>query len=599
MDFTAMSNDDLAAALTEKRQQASTIFALTEPTIEQVDEAEALVASIGEIEAEQAKRAQAVKDAADRFAAARATFSAEDAEPEADSEEDGEEDDESDDTAEIEAAVEDSDDTDQADEAETDEGETVTAAVNHTTSQTIKAGLAKPAARTSAASKVGSRAKRPAVKAAPPVTITAAADVPNVPAGAPLADLEAVARAVQSRVKGFAPFNKRAAEMARSASGGAPVLNKFGVASFGVDFAPEQVATAGNDYAAVKFAQDRHKEVITASMNGTEAPGGGGVLTAAGWCAPSENVYTWLADYVVDGLVTIPEVSAPRGGLNITTGPALAQDVYGGDNVDNFGFGGTEAEAIAGYTKTCETIVCPEFEDHRLDFVGYCWKIPFLTQAAYPELITDALRLSNVLYAHKLNRRFIGDLVAESTAVDATNKGFGSSQFDTLEALTIVAVKERRWWNLGENAMMEVKVPQWAREVFIFDMAKRSGLALSDMANEAKVNAHFAAHNLSVEYVSDYQDIHGSATPTVDWPNTMKALIYPVGTFVKAVEDVVNLSAVYDAASLTANEYTGVFFEQGVMTVKMGYRSHEVTVPVCTAGATGANIFECGPATSF
>lgn len=584
MDFSTMSNDDLTAALTERRDQATALFALSEPTIEQVNEAEALVASIGEIEGEQATRAAAVADAANRFAAARATFSAEDES-----------------TEEVEASVEteeapaeeEVEETEEVEEAPAEEaGESAPEALsasgtNHVTSQRVKAG--------SVARKVARKVKRPEVAATQPTTITAAADIPGFSMGARLNGLDEVTKALQSRVKGFAPFNARAAEMNHSASGGAPMLNKFGVASFGVQFDDSQTATSGQDYSATKAALARHKDVITASMNGTDIPGNEGALTAAGWCAPSENVYTWLADYVVDGLVTIPEVSAPRGGLNITTGPALAQTTYA--DVDNFGFGGTEAEAIAGtFNKTCETIVCPEFEDHRLDFTGYCWKIPILTEKAYPELVTDALRLTTVLYSHKMNRRFINDLSAGSTQVDATQAGLGSSQFDTLEALTIVAIKERRWWNLGENAVMEVKIPQWMKHVFIFDMSKRSGLALSDVANEAKVNAHFAAHNLAVEYVTDYQDIHGVATPTVAWPETVKALIYPSGTFVKAVEDVINLSAVYDAASLSQNEYTGVFFEQGVMTVKVGYRSHEVQVPICTNGATGAAAFQPCPA---
>ena len=117
---------------------------------------------------------------------------------------------------------------------------------------------------------------------------------------------------------------------------------------------------------------------------------------AAGWCAPSEVTYSYISDYVVDGILSLPEVSAPRGGLMMTTGPALAQGTFA--NVDNFGFTQTEAQAIAGTVKDCEVIECPTFTDHRLDAMGYCWKIPLLTQKAYPELIEDAMRLSGALY---------------------------------------------------------------------------------------------------------------------------------------------------------------------------------------------------------
>lgn len=623
MDFASMTNDALTAARADLRDKAKTLFALEDPTPEQADEAEALVASIGQAEAEQTARTEKAKDATDRFAAAKASFSLDDAdeasdeseveasedvaetdevdaadETDAEDEADADADVEADvevaaatETVEVEASKEDpfpedaedsADDTadaedDGADDAEDPKKEKAPA---------MTASLGTPA-KTSTASRVGQRTQRPAVEETKPVVITAAADIPGVPMGANLADLEAVARAAQSRVKGFPSFNASRAEATAEASGGAAVLHKFGVASFNVS--PETGTTAktvDHDYSAAQTARKNHIDRVAAGVQNALS---GKPLTAAGWCAPSPYVYNWIADYKVDGLVTVPEIDAPRGGLQITTGPALAQTTFA--NVDDFGFGGTEAQAIAGYVKECETIECPDFVDHRLDFTGYCWKIPILTEKAYPELVTDALRLSNVLYAHKMNKRFMAAMEAQSTAVNAA--GYGGTFTDTLEALTQVAVKERRWWNIGENALMEVKLPIAAREIFKFDMARRSGLALNDIATDQKVAAHFANHNLSVEYVNDWQEGAGAGAATPAWAATIKALIYPAGTFANAVEDVINLSAVYDAASLSANEYTGVFFEQGVMTVKLGYRSHVVTIPVCTAGVTGANNLAC------
>jgi hypothetical protein len=591
-EFAKMDNDALAASLAEARTEATALFALESPTIEQVNEAEAIVASIGRIETEQNARAAAVEDAAKRFAAAKQTFSTEpvndgveDSEEEAEEAEE-EESEEADDAEDAEA-----EDGSESDAGEGDSGEAVTtaAAVNHTTRQTIKAN---------AAAKVGSKVKRPAVASKQPVTITAAADVQGFSNGQVLSGMAEVAKAVQARVKGFAPFNLRAAQQTNEQSGGQPVLHKFGAAAFGVDFDSALTAAGGTEkeYDAANEAVKQHVQRVNASL-GLSGETPAAMAAAMAWCAPSEVVYNWIADYVVDGLLTLPEVNAPRGGLMMTEGPQLAQGTYddseiGLDGTEVFGFGGTEAEMEAGYVKTCETIECPEFVDHRLDFTGYCWKIPILTEKAFPELVADAMRLSDVLYAHKMNRRFIGDIVAASTAINATN-AFGAVQVDTLEALTQVAIKERRWWNLGSNAVMEVKLPQEALEIFKFDMARRSGLALNDIATEQKIAAHFANHKLAVEYISDFDQRYGSATPTADWPETIRAIMYPTGTFLRAVEDVINLSAVYDAASLSANEYTGVFFEQGVMTIKRGYRSHVIEVPVCTAGRTGANDLTC------
>lgn len=582
MDFSTMSNDDLAAALTEKRAKATEMFALTEVTPAQADEAEALMASIGEIEAEQARRAKVAKDAADKFASLRDKFAVNDGVE--DSEEDAEED------AEVEAEEDAEVDSEEDTEVEADAEADAEADGGEDGGDAVTTASADPAmgqrVKVSAARKVGRKVKRPAVAANRQVTITAANDVPNFAVGQPLNDMETVTKALLNRAKGFAPFNESAARAVRSASGGAEVLQKFGVASFGLNFDGALVASSSDkDYGAYQTALKEHRaalaESMEAALNGQPA-----TLSAAGWCAPSETVYSFIADYVVDGLLSMPEVNAPRGGINITTGPAHV--TYGETALNDFGFVQTEAQAEAGTVKTCETIECPEFEDHRLDAIGYCYKIPLLTQKAYPELITDALRLANVLYAHKVNRRLINDIVALSDDVDFS--GYGASLTDALEALSLVAMRERRKWNIGENAIMEVKAPLALREVFRADMSRRTGLALTDIATDQKIAAEFAARRLAVEYVADWQEI--SFTGNIVLPGSFDVLIYPSGTFVKAVEDVISLQAVYDAASLSVNEYTGVFFEQGILTAKVGYGSSKVTIPVNTAGETGAAIMQ-------
>jgi hypothetical protein len=573
--FSEMDNDALAASLTEAREEATSLFALTEPTIEQVNEAEALVASIGLIEAEQTTRATAVRDAAERFAAARDSFAVNDGVEdgnEGDEDAEGTEGAEGDESAEDEGGADGAadNDTEAGDEsAEGDDGGdagegdgVTTASANHTTSQRVKV---------SAASKVGRKTKRPAVSQTPKVVITAAADVPKFSTGQILDGMEEVTQALLNRTKGFAPFNAQSARAAASQSGGQPILHKYGVASFGIPIPDALSASAASeDYRTIKAA-------IKARMGG----GAEDALTAAGWCAPSENVYSFIADYVVDGLATVPEVGAPRGGINITTGPARSSQ---GAALDDFGWTQTETQAEAGEVKPCETIVCPDFVDHRLDAVGYCYKIPLLTQKAYPELITDALRFANVLYAHRMNRRVITDMVNLSDAV--TFSGYGSTFTDALEALSLIAVAERRRWNVGKNAIMEVKAPEFALEVYRADVSRRNGIA-KDSVSDGDIARHFADRRLVVEYVADWQEVSVESGHLV-LPGEFDVMMYPAGTFIKAVEDVVNLSAVYDAASLSVNEYTGVFFEQGYLLAKAGYGSSKVTIPINTAGEQGA-----------
>ena len=578
-DFATVDNDALAATLAEQRKAGDALFALTEPTISQVKDAIAIKTSVKAIEAERTARDEAVKAAAAEFAAARAEFAMDDEEQKIETSDEAEVEASADDEVEASEGGDEGDDEAEADEeseGEGDEGEAVVTA-SARDRQTVKAGAV--------ARKVGKATKRPVRLADKPVVITASGENIGFSMGEKMDGHADVAKAFIKKATSFPQFNKRAGQARLEATGGAPDVKPFDLAAFGVNFPEALVASGGEngEHNAVRNAISEHSKALTASIKASESGGSSlkDAMTAAGWCAPSEPVYTYLADYVVDGLLTLPQVNAPRGGLLTTTGPARSSQ---GTAASNFGFVQTEAQAIANTVKTLESIVCPTFTDNRLDAVGYGYTIPFLTQKAYPELVSDTLKFAGVLWAHKMNMRRINQILALSTT--KTFEGYGPSVTDSLEVLSLIALNERRKWNIGVNAIMEVKLPAIALEVFRADMSRRSGLALDDVATDQKINAHFAARGLAVEYLSDWAEIsYGS---DIVLPGSFPAVIYPSGTFVEAVEDVVNLSAFYDTASVTVNQYTGVFFEQGQTIIKVGYGATKLTIPVNTAGESGA-----------
>ena len=156
-------------------------------------------------------------------------------------------------------------------------------------------------------------------------------------------------------------------------------------------------------------------QVLLAAANERRLPGGslvasvaaresalanGQSLTAAGggWCAPSTTQYGLCAAETLDGIVEVAEVGETRGGINYTEGPDFV-DIYTGA-----GFSQTEAEAIAGETKDCVDISCPDFDEVRMDAVGICVRAPLLTRAAYPELIERWVNGTVVANAHEVWR---------------------------------------------------------------------------------------------------------------------------------------------------------------------------------------------------
>lgn len=550
-DIKELSLDDLNALADEKRTALAELFEVETPTNEQVEQAEALGADLDVIAAEVAERETAAQETADKFNALKEKFS------------DGPEDDEDDDSDDEDADEADSDDAEDA----ADEAAPVEAAVDEEEEDEEPKkkkvpAKAKGSVRTLAAKT--KRPKEPQVDVKKKISITAAADVPEIPTGAPLSDIDAVGVALVNRVKGFPqPHGTEGAG-----------LQKFGVASFRLDF-PEELTIKGHSEDLEVLTRASREDRLESEQ------GKGSLVAAGGWCAPSETLYDLCEGETLDGILSVPEVNVARGGIRYTSGPQFA-DFYGE------GFTQTEAQAIAGDTKDCYEIVCPAFTEVRMDAVGLCIKVPILTNAAYPELTRRVVSGSMVAHQHRVNASVISRMQTLSGAARVVT-GLGATVSDSLEALELVADQRRQTYRLGLSQAMEVVVPFWVKGSYRSDLARRQGVA-AEAISDAQITAHFAARNLQVSFVYDWQVLD----QTVEvYPATYNVLVYPAGTFIKGTTDVINLSAVYDAASLAVNVYTGVFFEQGLLVAKMCYGSDLVTLPICNSGAVGAAEFTC------
>ena len=109
----------------------------------------------------------------------------------------------------------------------------------------------------------------------------------------------------------------------------------------------------------------------------------------------------------MQGILDLPEISIPRGGIRWTQGPDF------GDIYTDCGFQFTEAEVIAETaTKTCCIVDCPPFDEIRADLIGLCVKAPLLTQATYPELVRRFMEGALVAHQHKVNKYIIDTIEA-------------------------------------------------------------------------------------------------------------------------------------------------------------------------------------------
>lgn len=405
-------------------------------------------------------------------------------------------------------------------------------------------------------------------------TITAAANVPDFGAGDVLADMSEVAKAFSSRVQGRSHSESSFTPGVRELS---PNFSRQGVARIKRDN-PTFAIKAGDDVEA-QFA------IINEAAKESRLEGGS-IIAAGGWCAPSDINYGFLELETTAGFVEIPEVTAKRGGIQFTKGPDL-MTIFGDANA---GFTQTEAQAEAGQTKPCYAIECPPWEEVRLDAVGFCVTAPLLTNAAYPELIRRTLNLIGIGHqrrksASTINR--IKGLISQSATLAAGAEGF-SGAVSVLTLVEVNAFRIRQSLAMDPNATIEGIAPYWLRASFRAELANSLGVVDRHRITDADVDSYFAARGIRLQYVYDNQML--TSANTANWtrlPETVTIELYPAGAFVRLVNDVINIDAVYDHDLLTQNTYTAAFFEEGMAVANTGGFGVSVTAPLNYDGATG------------
>jgi len=417
-----------------------------------------------------------------------------------------------------------------------------------------------------------SPARRAAANSAPPqvparrtevASLVAAADVPGIPTGAPLEGLSAAAVAIINRMKAL-PTQRIGGDDGVRQRYGAALIHKQGY---------------GELVAGVSGGMDDYELVQKAGME-TRLPGGS-LVAAGGWCSPSETLYDLCQYETVQGILDLPEIAIPRGGIRWTQGPDFG-DIYA-----ECGFQFTEAAVIAGTAqKTCCIVDCPPFEEIRADLIGLCVKAPLLTQATYPELVRRFMEGALVAHQHKVNAYLINTMeLAAGTSTFATDM---DSISISLGAIGMAAMGMRYRYRMGETQTIEVVAPYWLKAFIKEDLGMRTW---NPDASDAAVNKWFSDRNLSVQWVFDFQDpvVDPTNDCLITFPASVKVLMYPAGTWVKGSIDVINMDAVYDSTSLEQNIYTALFIEEGILAVQRCTHTCAIEIPVCVSGRTAAN----------
>lgn len=313
------------------------------------------------------------------------------------------------------------------------------------------------------------------------------------------------------------------------------------------------------------------------------------LVASGGWCAPSETLYELTDTSCPDMLWDAPEIQLARGGLRYYMPLSL--------DVSQLTWVHTEADDIAGNTKPCFKIPCPDPVEVRCDAVGVCLEAGILTQRHFPELIAWYLR--NSMVAHEIRLRQVLFQKALTTATPVTipaSMGALSAVFGAV-ALQAADMIERH--SLCDSTSLEVVFPWWSRNLFLADLARRNGVGV-DEVTVADVQALFSPLGVRIQWARGLApavptDIGGPAAATT-WPDTVQFMIYPAGSLVIGRGEDVNLGVIHDSTKFSRNDYTALFAEECVALVNRSVDTRLVTVPVCASGETGAQTLVACPA---
>lgn len=349
--------------------------------------------------------------------------------------------------------------------------------------------------------------------------------------------------------------------------------------SLTTEYPPELIASAPHDTEVLRRAVDQSRLA------------GGSIIAAGGWCAPCEQRYDVCTTASFWGGVSLPTVQVPRGCLNYF------------QNLDYQAVAAQIPLAAACYTaaqlevdpplvKPCFEIPCVDPVNLTLDVCSICVRVGILQQKAFPELVSAYLDQLLVAHAHFLNARDIAQLVALTPIVAVEPATFGAIA-PFLDALDLQATNLRYREGRPLTYPVEIIAPAWLPGEFRSDYEKRE---ITDSSGSAEIRAGLAERNISVQWVSDYQDAAfvAAAPGPLTWPTTADVIMYTAGTFVKGETGVIDVGPLYDSTLLSINRQQLLFSETASQIGRFCGTGLRVRIPLCPSGEVAGRVDPVG-----
>ncbi|WP_129846603.1 major capsid protein [Streptomyces albidoflavus] len=354
------------------------------------------------------------------------------------------------------------------------------------------------------------------------------------------------------------------------------------------------------------------EDVVRHACDESRLPGGS-LVASAGWCAPSETLYDLCPIRMTEeGIISLPQVQTRRGGIKF---PA---DFDWSAVWSSIGFHLTEEEVMAGTEKNCIEVPCPsEWPEYRMEVAGVCLRTPILMERGWPERVEQFMAGALLIHAHKMNALRLWKMEQLSTKIPMPGPRPGAEEgawmvdphgpgaVESLLSMLELQVQYVRYRDrLPQDATLEMIAPYWLRGILKSDLRKKIGIDNRWSISNEMIDGYLRNVGVNPQYVYDWQDAFehpmnqggfGGPIP-LKWPDRVKLMLYPAGTFFELSDEVINLDGVYDHASLIQNVYTGLFTEEGWQVGRRCMDSYVIEMDLCPNGLSGSHVpVACNP----
>lgn len=422
--------------------------------------------------------------------------------------------------------------------------------------------------------------------------LVASADIPGFTNGGQIQDMGGLVEAYQQRA--------RSLPVGRALAGGRRIegmyldaatgQERFGLLGHDGDWRGANRVPIASLQRSFKHTVDMGTSPKTVWDIMQEAARPDALVAAGGWCSPSEIRYDFYNIVAMDGGIDLPTTGVQRGGVRWPTSPSF------GDLASSTGlWHWTETQDIAAATgtaqsgsKTCARVPCASMNEARLEGEGVCITAGNLTTDAWPEQLSNFLRLVNAAHFHRVNAFFINSIIAGSTAVTLTQNATGSFTANLLAGIEHQVWDIRTKFAMADSDVLEVILPSWVKGIVRADMSRRNGFDSPNDANivtDSQLAGWFTERYVSVQFVQDFDvraaNQFGQASATAlqaSWPTAPRFIIYPAGTWLRGNGLNLDLGIIRDSTLNATNDYTAAWSEEFFLLAKIGHESRIVTL---------------------